>query len=135
MKIMINALSARQGGGQTYLNHLLENFSSESKNKIFIIAPESLKIPLNRSNIERIKLSNNLINNPFLRVLWERFMFPKLLKKLEIDVLFCPGGPVTGGVPKNCKIVITFQNMLPFAVPQRQKYPIGYMRFRNWILE
>jgi glycosyltransferase involved in cell wall biosynthesis len=54
---------------------------------------------------------------------------------MEIDVLFCPGGLYGGRVPKNCKLVTTFQNMMPFDLKQRVKYPFGYMRFRNWILE
>ena len=134
MKIFINALSARQGGGQTYLRHLLEKFP-ENKNKIFIIAPHTLELPTNRSNIEQIKIPNLIITNPFIRMAWESIILPKLLKFLKINILFCPGGSVSGRVPLNCKIVTTFQNMMPFDHIQRRKYPFGYMRLRNWLLE
>jgi glycosyltransferase involved in cell wall biosynthesis len=135
MKIMVNALSARQGGGQTYLLHLLENFPKESQNTVYIIAPDSLKVPTGNKNIERVILPDYLVNNPFMRALWERFVFPKILKKMNINILFCPGGLVPRRVPSTCKVITTFQNMLPFSKAQRQKYPFGYMRFRNWILE
>lgn len=134
MRIFINALSARQGGGQTYLRHLLEKFPINS-DKIFIIAPDTLELPIGRANIERLEIPSYIITNPFVRIVWEVFAQPQLLKKLNIDVLFCPGGSVTGSVPAGCKIVTTFQNMMPFDHVQRRKYPFGYMRFRNWLLE
>ena len=33
------------------------------------------------------------------------------------------------------KTVTMFRNMMPFDRQQRQKYPFGWMRMRNWILE
>lgn len=134
MRIFINALSARQGGGQTYLRHLLEKFP-EDEDKIFIIAPESLEIPNKRKNIEKIKIPQSIITNPFIRAAWEMLIQPILLRFLKVNVLFCPGGSVTGSVPRGCKIVTTFQNMMPFDRVQRKKYPMGYMRSRNWLLE
>jgi glycosyltransferase involved in cell wall biosynthesis len=133
-RILINALSARLGGGQTYLRHLLDKFP-EDDSKIFIICPDDLVIPKNRKNIEKLSLSNKLITNPFLRTFWETFVLPKKLNELKIDILFCPGGSVSGSIPKNCKVVTTFQNMMPFDHVQRKKYSLGYMRFRNWLLE
>ncbi len=133
MKIFINALSARQGGGQTYLKNLLDRYP-ENQNKLFIIAPDSLDIPP-RSNIEKIKIPQIIVTNPFIRSAWEFFILPTLLKFLKVNVLFCPGGSISGRVPKSCKIVTTFQNMMPFDHEQRKKYPLGYMRLRNWLLE
>ena len=133
MKIFINALSARQGGGQTYLKNLLDRYP-ENQHKLFIIAPDSLEIP-KRANIEKIKIPLVIITNPFVRSIWETFVLPSLLKFLKINVLFCPGGSTNGRVPNGCKVVTTFQNMMPFDHAQRKKYPLGYMRFRNWLLE
>jgi glycosyltransferase involved in cell wall biosynthesis len=99
------------------------------------MTPDSLQVPSDRPDIERINLSPWLVSNPFIRTLWERFFFPQLLKQLKIEILFCPGGSVSSGVPKSCKVITTFQNMMPFDFLQRKKYPLGYMRFRNWILE
>lgn len=75
------------------------------------------------------------MENPVARAAWERFGLPKLLRRLEVDVLFCPGGIVGTTVPRNYKTVMTFQNMIPFDPVQRRRYPMGYMRVRNWLLK
>jgi len=133
MKIVINALSARRGGGQTYLLNLLQNLDHCKATEIMILAPESLNIPTN-PKIKRIEV-NWPIDNPLLRTLWERYLLSGLLKKLNADVLFCPGGLVTSAVPNKCKTVTMFRNMIPFDPAQRAKYPFGLMKMRNWLLE
>ncbi|MCD4665358.1 MAG: glycosyltransferase family 4 protein [Bacteroidales bacterium] len=133
MKIVINALSARRGGGQTYLINLLQNIDSYNGNKICFLAPDSLKIPLH-PKIERIRV-NWPTENPLFRAFWERYCLPGLLKKLHADILFCPGGLINTPVSKDYKTVTMFRNMIPFDRVQRAKYPYGLMRIRNWILE
>jgi len=135
MKIMINALSARRGGGQTYIQNLLEHFPVNGVDEVVILAPQALKLSSKSFNVIRINASEAIVENPLFRALWELFYLPKLLKKNGSDILFCPGGSVSGNIPKNCKVVVTFQNMLPFDLVQRKKYPFGYMRFRNWYLK
>jgi glycosyltransferase involved in cell wall biosynthesis len=134
MKIFINALSARQGGGQTYLINLLERLPLNNDIEVFLISPNSFKIKNSNSNIIRINTPKIIITNPILRNIWEHFTLTKILKRFQIDVLFCPGGSVSKKASKVCKVVLTFQNMMPFDLEQRKKYPIGYMRFRNWAL-
>ncbi|HAM37865.1 MAG TPA: hypothetical protein DCP53_00470 [Elusimicrobia bacterium] len=133
MKIVINAYSARRGGGQTYLTNLLKNIDSNPRLEVYIFADESQYIP-NHPNIKKIK-TNWSTCNPFFRTIWEKFILPIFLKKIKADVLFCPGGLVNTRVPVGCKIVTMFRNMIPFDIEQRKKYPFGYMRFRNWLLE
>jgi len=127
-------LSARRGGGQTYIQNLLENFPKNSVDEVVILAPQALKLSSKSFNVIRINASEAIVENPLFRALWELFFLPRLLKKNRSDVLFCPGGSVSGNIPKNCRVVTTFQNMLPFDLVQRKKYPLGYMRFRNWYL-
>ena len=64
MKILINALSTRGGGGQTYLTHLLGKFPKDGKNEVFIVCPDTLVLPIDRTNIHRLVGANFLINNP-----------------------------------------------------------------------
>ena len=135
MIIFINAMSARSGGGQTYLVNLLNGFLSEKHNKIFIIAPKSLNIPKDKNNIIKIQVSEIIVNNPFLRLFWEVLLLPFVLIRIRPDVVFYPGGVISGYVPKRCKTVVTFQNILPFDKRQCQKYGFGYMRLRNRILK
>ncbi len=133
MKVLINAFSARRGGGQTYLINLLEFLPADFKAEIFILAPESLKLPKEKCNVKRINV-NWPVDNPFLRVIWEKLWLPRLIKEIEADVLFCPGGVVSIQPPNGCKTVTMFRNMIPFDLTQRRKYSLGYMRIRNWIL-
>ncbi len=133
MKILINAYSARQGGGQTYLINLLQYLPVESDIEIFLLAPPSLELPDNIKGVQRLN-TNFPVENPFLRALWERFRLPTLLRRVKADVFFCPGGTVGAKAPRECKTVTMFRNMLPFDLKQRKKYPLGYDRLRNWIL-
>lgn len=132
MIVLINALSARQGGGQTYLHNLLKFVPKDIDVRIFVLAPDSFKLE-NTSNISRLRIRWP-VKNPFLRAIWERLKLPLLLRKIKADILFCPGGVVSTPAPERCKTVTMFRNMIPFDLAQRKKYPIGYRRLRNWIL-
>ncbi len=131
---MINAFSARQGGGQTYLKRLLEFLHEEMPIDVFVLAPDSLDLPTGRSNIHRIRV-HWPVENPVTRPVWERVHLPRLARRLKVDILFCPGGVIGASVPRNCKSVTTVQNMIPFDLVQRRRYPLGYMRVRNWLLK
>lgn len=136
MKIFINALSARQGGGQTYLKHLLEKYPKGTGDTVILLTPDSIDDDFYDKKIFiRQAVSPLLVNNPFIRTFWENFVLPFILKKEKVDIMFCPGGAVGAFIPSSIKVVTTFQNMMPFDHKQRKKYPLGYMRFRNWLLE
>lgn len=134
MRIVVNALSARQGGGQTYVINLLESLPERSAAQIFVLAPDSLSLPLSKTNVTKIQVKGP-VENPFTRAIWEWLYLPKLLKQLDADVLFCPGGIIGGRVPEGCKTVTMFRNMIPFSLMQRKRYGLSYMRVRNWLLE
>lgn len=134
MKLLINALSARLGGGQTYLINLLHWLPKQGVEDVYILGPQSLRDSVGCADLRWLSTAWPL-ENPFSRALWERFVLPGILKQLRIDVLFCPGGVVTTPVPRGCKVVTMFRNMIPFDKGQRLRYPYGYMRMRNWLLE
>ena len=134
MRILLNALSARQGGGQTYVSSLLNFFPVECAAEIFVLAPDTLLLPTQRDNIKRIPV-NWPVENCLVRAAWERLCLPRLARQLRADVLFCPGGIIGSRVPKGCKTVTTFQNMLAIDLKGRRQFPLGYIRFRLWVLE
>jgi glycosyltransferase involved in cell wall biosynthesis len=115
------------------LINLLNCVPEEASLEISVLVAGSLKIPQNRENIRRIQL-NRLFENPLTRAAWERIYLPKLVRELKAEVLFCPGGIIGAKVPLGCKSVTMFRNMIPFDRAQRRKYPLGYMRVRNWLL-
>ena len=130
----MNALSARLGGGQTYVSNLLESLPEQLNAEIFILAPDSLSLPHGKRNLTKIPVTWP-VENPFVRAMWERLCLSPLLSRLGADVLFCPGGIVGTRAPAGCKTVTMFRNMIPFSPQQRRRYRPGYMRVRNWLLE
>jgi len=135
MRILINGLSARLGGGQTYLLNLLRRVPQDAGWKVFLLCPDSLDLTGLPENVERVE-SGLKLDNPFRRAVWERFNLVKLARRLDADLLFSPGGMLPPGLlPPRLKTAVTFQNMLPFDMAQRKRYPLGYRRLRDWLLE
>lgn len=133
MKIVINALSARLGGGQTYLKNLLAHLPEQSDLDILVYAPDSLRLPDDR-RIRRGTASWPT-ENPLLRSLWERLALPRILARAGADVLFCPGGVIISSVPAGCKTVTMFRNMIPFDLEALARVPLGLQKIRNFLLK
>ncbi len=133
MKIVINALSARLGGGQTYLKNLLAHLPSQPDLEILVFAPASLRLP------EDPRIRRGTIawptTNPLLRSVWEKLALPRILAHERADVLFCPGGLISTRAPADCRTVTMFRNMTPFDERARRAVPIGLQRLRIWMLE
>lgn len=133
MRIFINALSARLGGGQTYLLNLLKHVPQDSGLQVFVLVQPSFHLADLPPNVVRIERAS--LENPLLRAAWEEVRLVALLKKLNIDLFFSPGGLLPRSLPSTMLTAVTFQNMLPFDHVQRVKYPYGYRRLRDWLLE
>jgi glycosyltransferase involved in cell wall biosynthesis len=132
LRVLVNALSARLGGGQTYLNSILRFVPDDLLLEIHVLASKDLHIPP-VANVRRVDL-NWPVENPFPRALWERIALKRLLRQIRADVLFCPGGVSAIVPPPACKSVTMFRNMVPFDMAQRRRYPLGYMRVRHALL-
>ena len=133
MKIVINALSARLGGGQTYLRNLLAHLPEQPELDILVYAPASLRLPEDR-RIRRGTTTWPTVN-PVLRTLWEQVALPRILANEKAQVLFCPGGVIATSVPTGCKSVTMFRNMIPFDPAALARIPLGLQKVRNFILK
>src|SRR5450830_1428514 len=133
MKIVINALSARIGGGQTYLNQLLRRLPDIDDLEILIYAAKSLDIP-DHPAITRLE-SGLSSENPILRTLWEKYVLPRKLRELNPDIFFCPGGVMATRAPRQCRTVTMFRNMVPFDKMVKKQMPFGLQRIRVGLLE
>jgi glycosyltransferase involved in cell wall biosynthesis len=131
MRIFINALSARLGGGQTYLLNLLKHVPKDLQ--VYVLTQPTFHLDGLPKNIVRIEQAS--LVNPLLRAVWEQVCLAPLLKKLKIDLFFSPGGLLPKSLPRGMLTAVTFQNMLPFDHVQRVKYPFGYRRLRDWLLK
>jgi len=133
MKIVINALSARLGGGQTYLKNLLAHMPASKDLELLVFAPDVLSLPDDR-RVRRGKTAWPT-ENPLLRAAWEKMCLSSILEREHADVLFCPGGLVSTRPPEGCRTVTMFRNMTPFDKRARSGVPFGLQRVRNWMLE
>lgn len=133
MKIVINAYSARQGGGQTYLVNLLSHLPASDPPMIEVFAPVRLKLP-EHPNIKRVHASWPT-ENPLMRAAWERLALPGYLKRTGADVLFCPGGLVATTAPRGCKVATMFRNMIPFDPVAMKALPLGLQWIRSQMLK
>lgn len=132
MKIVFNALSARLGGGQTYLINLFQFIPVDECLEILVFAPASLKLP-EHPKIRRV-VPVWPTENPIVRALWEKLVLPGILSVEKADVLFCPGGVVSTRAPEGCRVATMFRNMIPFDLRVRKSIPLGLQRLRNWML-
>src|SRR5690606_7211968 len=90
MKIVINAYSARMGGGQTYLKNLLAHLPVDTDMEVLVFAPASLELR-HHPQVRRVTTAWPT-TNPLLRTIWEKMWLPAFLRREAADVLFCPGG-------------------------------------------
>lgn len=133
VRILLNGLSARSGGVQTYLVNLFRSFPQDFGAEIFVLAPRGLELPP-LENVHKVPVTWP-VENAIYRAIWEQVHLPRLIRSLDIDVTFCPGGIIGGRIPKGCQTVTMFRNMLPFDLVQRKAFRPGYARWRHWLLE
>jgi len=128
VRILINALSARRGGGQTYLIQLLNHLDQFPEIEVKLLASPLLQVPV-LPQVEVVRV-NWPTENPVARFLWERFALKNLVRKLNCQVLFCPGGSLFMS-GRFFATAVTFQNMLPFSPEQISKYSwLSLLRFK-----
>lgn len=131
--ILINALSALDGGGQTYLVNLLENLPTSLKHQIVILAGSTNQLIFKRFGV-RVIVSHGASKSIIHRLVFENWQLKKLIKTENIRVYFSLSGILPVGTGKLCKTVVVFQNLLPFIKAEAKKYPLGYIRLRHILL-
>lgn len=132
MIVVINAFSAKVGGGKTYLYNLLENLPEEQV-QVYVFGYDDLD-RFQAENVRRIR-TRFPVYNPVLRLFWERFILPVWLSKLQADLLFCPGGVVNTRPPAGCRVVTMFRNMLPFDEQALAGAKSIRLKFKNYLLK
>ena len=128
MNILINSLSAKQGGGQTYLSNLIKYLPDDNNTTFFVLCSyynQSL-FKTDKHNIRIISL-NIILSNSLLRTLFELFVLPFMLKKLDIHLYYQPAAGIPIIIPKKCKTMTTLQNMLLLDSEERRRFPLFSM--------
>ncbi len=132
MKVLIDALSARQGGGQTYLLNLLTRVPPGITVDLYAPPEVASKVAGERVRVLGTPWPSS---NALIRSAWERLFLRRQAAKIGASILFFPGGVVASSAPAGCRRVTMFRNVIPFDPAARAKYPLGWQRIRNWLLE
>jgi glycosyltransferase involved in cell wall biosynthesis len=132
--IVVDGLSALQGGGQTYLINLFRFLPPRLLDTMRVIAVIPTDDDVFRVN-DRIEYVHSSFASGGLmrRMIWTRFRLPALLRQTQARVLFCPAGFVSTFAGE-WKTAVVFRNMLPFNDEERGRYPFGYLRARLFLL-
>ena len=133
MIVGINAVNIKSGGGISHVENILINLSrkflnKQKINKIILWCNPSLyyylsKLKLNKKNINLIKIKDNFLYN----ILWKIFFLYINLKKHNCDVLYSLDGVV---LRKFRKVIILYQNLLPFSNYEIIRYGFSYQAFK-----
>lgn len=133
MRIAINALSARAGGGITAFRSLLPALDRVDAANEYVIFVSSRQKEILETVPERFEVvvPGNLPENPYLRVLWEQIFFPFELLRHRIDLLYSVGNTTTILAP--CRVVLLMENANPYSPLH---FNLGLSdRFRNSLLQ
>jgi hypothetical protein len=91
MHILINALSAKTGGGLTYLNHLIRDLDRiDEKNSYTVLVTVK-----NRQRVlgdSKLRMNVLIIgaDSVWRRLLYEQWGLPRLIDKIKADLIFAP---------------------------------------------
>jgi len=136
MKIAINALAARFGGGVAYIRNLLESLQRIDHENEYIIFSNPERAEIFRASAPNFRTIVPRFPGKAIirRTFWEQLILPSLLKRQKVDILFSPGGIAPLIVPKRCRRVNIVQNMAPFSDELMESYPFGMRKIRFSIL-
>ena len=113
--------------------NLLKHVPQDANLQVFVLVQPVFQLSDLPPNVVRLEQAS--LENPLKRAVWEELYLPGLLRCYNIDLFFSPGGLLPRSLPCKMLKAVTFQNMLPFDYVQRKKYPVGYRRLRDWLLE
>ena len=132
--VLIDALSARRGGGQTYLRNLLTRLPPDEPSRIYVLAQRELESELASARVEVVQ-PRWPMHNGLLLSIWKKLFLRGYAKRLGASLVFFPGGIVGASIPADARSATMFRNVIPFDRVQRRRYGISYQRLRNWLLE
>lgn len=116
MRILINAVSARAGGGVSYLINLLQMLPRICPENQFLVAIPAIELPVgitSQPNLE-LRTIKEASGNVFWRYLWENTRLIDLCREWRADLLYCVANVIPlrdPGIPT----VVMIQNVAPLT--------------------
>ncbi len=133
-RILLSALSARRGGGQTYLRRLVSSFPAGQDHELVVYSAHPIPGLLTDGDV-RWEQAPAWTERPLLRFLFGwvyfRWLWPR---RRDFDAAYFAGGSFDMALPPGTAKIVAFQNMLPFDLAARRRYHWGWDRFRHWLL-
>lgn len=100
--IFLNGLSSKAGGGKSILNNYLGILkNSKTKHKYFVLTPKKEEYKTYSNEFIEIIDIGNIYKNNFILPFSYKYILPKILNELKIDIVFNLADlPVAGKVPQ-----------------------------------
>jgi glycosyltransferase involved in cell wall biosynthesis len=116
-KILINALSAQLGGGQTHILNIFKNDKNIWSNKeiLFLTSDSNFHVFEKAFGKDKVFNVGKVGNNFLSRGIWENLNLSKFAKQHKVDIVFLAGGLAPFWMSKHCKWVAISHNLLPFS--------------------
>lgn len=156
MRVLVNGLqlSKQFSGVQYYLENFLRAFSNIKQSNVKLIVLLSKQHNSNIEPNENLEIYYTSINgnNRFIRIIYENAVLPFLLKRLAIDILFCPSYILPLFTPAKSVIVVHdlialdfpelcswtnanyFRYFLPHSIKKANKIITGSLKVKTDIL-
>ncbi|MCK4821634.1 glycosyltransferase family 4 protein, partial [bacterium] len=105
--------------------------------KIYVFANASLTNKLKKIQLPNMECKYHPLLDKGLicRVFWQQRLLYKSLKRLKVNVLFCPGGIIPFLRPKHSKVITMCQNMVPFNLKESLHLGPDLRFLKFWLLQ
>lgn len=117
------------------MRNLFKYYQREKDERVVAIVPDGSEKFLGINTDIELMVSRFASRSIIHRWLWQKLALPRMLRRLKAKVIYCPGGSVSVSPSNAYRTVTAFRNMLPFSPMERNRYPLGYMRLRLWLLK
>jgi hypothetical protein len=133
--VLVDALSAREGGGVTYVTKLLPELNRRPGLVVTVLLSSSYQKKLIDHLGSQVEvIDTRLPPSPFRRILYLQKDLPKLVKEHRFDVLFCVSE--VGSLRASCPLVLLVRNGSLFApwdaLPGLSRRTIRALRRSAW---
>lgn len=132
--VLFSALSARRGGGLTYIRNIVAAFPADAGHRLSVLSATPIAGLAEGANVRWLKAPPWTVR-PITRFLFGfvyfRYLWPH---RHEFDAVYYAGGSFDVALPPRTRRIVAFRNMLPFDIEARKRYGLGWVRFRNWLL-
>lgn len=133
MKILINGVRTRSGGGVSHLKNTLPFFINDTEVDVYLLAPTDTlsHLDLPSSKFKIVKLPSFCQSSSFLSMLWEFFFFRRTCVSHGIDVVLNLDAT---SVHNFSPVVTMSRDMLSFESGVSRRFGFSLARFRIWLI-